>query len=415
MLKSLNRFLWNGVKRLSREQQRQGKSLVKSLIKASTIKPIKIAKAKAPRVKAAGAKSATTSPRAKPRVASPPGTVRLSKPRVGRALAPASLQPPGLWSRFYQSASSTDHRASPRRMEYWLYIPDGVKKDLMPLVVMLHGCEQSASQFAQGTRMNQLAAKKGFAVLYPQQSRKENASRCWNWYDKTNQDGGGEASMIVGVVQKVREKFPIDASRIYIGGMSAGAAMANIIALRHPQLIAAVGLHSGAVFGEAQSALGAIAVMQHGSRNANFGTLHAALGGAGAQQKIPAILIHGERDFVVRSVNMAHAAKQFRVLNQLSGESDEPVISEHPRVATASQSRNAYKTFDYFDGRKLIVRVCEIAQLDHAWSGGDCSLRFNACEGPDASLMMWNFFALHRRVGRRPVATDAFAARALTA
>lgn len=170
MLKSIRRLWWNGVKRIGRAQQSQNKKLLRSLLKVSKIKPIAKPKAKS---------------RAKPRTSLARPSRALAKP----VAALISSQPDGLWGRSYHSSTIVDGIVPLRRMEYWLYVPDGVKKSSMPLVVMLHGCEQSATQFAQGTRMNLLASKKGFAVLYPQQSSKANSHRCWNWYDKATQDG----------------------------------------------------------------------------------------------------------------------------------------------------------------------------------------------------------------------------------
>jgi poly(hydroxyalkanoate) depolymerase family esterase len=375
MQKDLGHLWWNGVRRIGRAQRNQGKKLVRKLLKASRTKP-------------------EAKPRAKP------GTVlsRASGATARRVPAPTPIKSSGTWARFSHSSSFLDGIVPRRRMTYWLFVPAGLKQSPMPLVVMLHGCEQSATQFAQGTRMNLLAGKKGFAVLYPQQSVRANPQRCWNWYDKATQCGGGDVRMIAGVILKVLEKFPIDRSRVYIGGMSAGAAMANIVALHYPQLIAAVGLHSGAVFGAAHSPLGAIMVMQRGAGPADEFAMHDTIGDAENPTRMPAILIHGRRDYVVRSVNMTQVAQRFRVMNELSGKGSEPVIREHPRVVGKSRSRNAYTFHDYYDQRKLMLRVCEISELGHAWSGGDASLRFNDGDGPDASLLMWNFFAGHQRL-----------------
>ena len=135
----------------------------------------------------------------------------------------------------------------------------------LPLIVMLHGCDQTATLFAQGTRMNQLAEAAGYAVLYPQQAVSTHPHRCWKWYDRATQQGGGDVPMIVGIINKVIASYPIDRSRIYICGISAGAGMANIVALNHPELFAGLGLHSGPIFGAGHSTIGALAVMQHGA------------------------------------------------------------------------------------------------------------------------------------------------------
>jgi poly(hydroxyalkanoate) depolymerase family esterase len=395
MMKGLTRLWLRSVKQVSKAQRQQNKKLVNSLFgKPSTSKRRGTA---SPAVKST-AKSATKS---SARSASTVSTRSKTKADAGTtAGAGASAAPlPGKWLASYYSSFTEDGRLPARRMSYWLYLPSkGVDAtSSLPLVVMLHGCEQTATRFSQGTRMNRLAEQKGFAVLYPQQSLKAHPNRCWPWYEKTTQEGGGEVKLIVGTIRKVLEKYPIDTTRIYVAGLSAGAAMANIIALNYPHLVAAVGLHSGTIFGAGHSRMGAYAVMQGGSVRHIGTAIRDVVNRVEAFPPIPAILIHGQQDKVVRPVNLAQLAQQFKILNGLSDESEAPAVLESEGRAGGRTPVNPYKTYDHYNGGKLLLRVCEIFHLEHAWSGGDCALKFNACAGPDASKMMWDFFARHRR------------------
>lgn len=278
-----------------------------------------------------------------------------------------------------------------RRMSYWLYVPDNASGPL-PLIVMLHGCEQTATLFAQGTRMNQLAEKAGFAVVYPQQSLSAHSHRCWKWYDRATQHGGGDVPLIMDVVRKVQARYPIDAARIYIGGISAGAAMAHIVALNHPGLFAAVGLHSGPLFGAGHNALGALAVMQHGADHRLAGAVEEVLARQPVLPALPTLLIQGTHDTVVRPVNQEQLARQVRLLNGLPDDARTAVTRKSARGL-------AYEVRDVYQGRKLMLRVASIERLAHAWSGGDGRLQYNSAEGPDASRMMLQFFKQHRRTG----------------
>lgn len=363
MLKGLSRLWLRAVKRAGKAQLATNKKLVKSLLSK------KLSPVKAPR------KTAVKTGRTK---------------KISR---PANSGPcPGRWLTGYYTAMS-DHGVLPmRRMLYWLYLPDSAQDCPLPLVVMLHGCQQSATEFSEGTRMNQLAEKKGFAVLYPQQSLRAHRHRCWHWYDKTIQDGGGEASLIVGVVKSVQQKYVIDPARIYIAGLSAGAAIANIVALNYPEIFAAVGLHSAPVFGAGHSEMEAYGVMQHGASNKIKPAIQHVMQKFSSPPLMPAMLIHGQSDSVVRSVNQTQLALQFRALNNLPTDSSTPILFK-----AANRASMAYKTHNYYEGKKLMLSVCSIIGLDHAWSGGDSSLLYNSSLGPDASKMMWNFFARHRR------------------
>ncbi|WP_432380022.1 extracellular catalytic domain type 1 short-chain-length polyhydroxyalkanoate depolymerase [Duganella sp. P38] len=313
-------------------------------------------------------------PRAAPASPAPPAGARVA------SAASAPVAAPGKW------LSGHVPNATGQRMSYWLYLPNNRPEKGMPLVVMLHGCQQTATQFAQGTRMNLHAEKMGCAVLYPQQLVSSHPHRCWKWYDRATQEGGGDALTIIGIIQRVLTQYDIDRSRIYVAGISAGAGMANILALNYPQLFAAVGLHSGPVFGTGHNSLGALSVMKNGALGMGADiAAHVLLQRHGQFPGMPAILFQGESDNVVKSINQVQLTRQSLLLNRLS----EP--------ARVTQKRH-YRLLDYYDGRKLLLRVAQVGKLEHAWSGGDPAFKFNDRAGPNASKMMLAFFARHRRV-----------------
>ena len=383
MAKSLSSLWLKNMRRLGKAQQTQGLRLVKSLL------------TKAPRAPAVR--------RAK---AVPPAKIahlRLAKAiQPGRKPAATAVRPaaalPGVWQRSYFSLPDAGQVATPRRMLYWLYLPAKAAETPRPLVVMLHGCQQTAADFAAATRMNKLAERKGFAVLYPQQSAAADSHRCWHWYKRRTQQGLGDVRLIADMIAQVQRKHGLDLQRTYMAGLSAGAALANIVALHHPELIAAVGLHSAPVFGTTDSVLSAYRAMQHGSGLAHGETARAFAKALPQFPGMPAILIHGERDPVVRRINAAQLSQQFLIINAAGISRPEPVHRRYPARTGGRSPRHAYATATYYAGRKPQLVHCEIAALGHAWSGGDGSVPFSAREGPDATLMMWEFFARHRRV-----------------
>lgn len=322
---------------------------------------------------------------------------RIAKPRPASASAtPAAA---GKWLAAQHPLPSTPGLS----MLYWLYIPssapDAVAQHGWPLVVMLHGCQQSATQFAEGTRMNRLAETKGYAVLYPQQLASAHAQRCWRWYDRATQQGEGETAVLVELIGKVCREHPIDLRRIYACGLSAGAGMATALALNHPELIAAVGLHSGPAFGAGHGALGALQVMRHGAPMQADAAIAGLLERRSRQAiapmpPMPAILIQGADDRVVNPLNQQLLAHQWLQLNELP---IGPASRVTVKPAARRSGRNAYELHDYLVGSKVVLRLASIADLGHAWSGGDPALKFNAGAGPDASRMMLDFFGKHRR------------------
>jgi poly(hydroxyalkanoate) depolymerase family esterase len=253
--------------------------------------------------------------------------------------------------------------------------------------------------------MNRLAEQKGYAVLYPQQSLSAHAQRCWKWYDKATQEGGGEVRLIAGIIGQVATRYPIDRSRIYICGISAGAGMANIVALHHPELIAALGLHSGPAYGAGHGMINALSVMQHGASGQGDAAIAAVLSRRPAFPVMPTILIQGAGDTVVRPINQIHLMRQSLLLNRMPA--DTAVSVELKPAGRGNRNpANAHQIRDFYVGKKLLLRVAHIEGLDHAWSGGDATLAFNAKAGPDASKMLLDFFSRQRRL--RPL--DAAAA-----
>lgn len=363
MLKLFNTLWRSAAKQTNKIQRKQAKKLIQQLVPKS--KPLKLSPA---------SKTAL-----KPRQRSP------------------MIAPNASWRRlrFIATKVNLSLEVVPGSyLDYWLYQPSIMREGAVPLIVMLHGCAQTAVEFAEGTRMNQLGESKGFGVLYPQQTVRLNANRCWHWYKKPVQHGKGEAAMIAELINHVVSQNGFDSSRIYLAGLSAGAAMAQIVALQYPEMIAAVGLHSSPVNGAAHNAATAFAVMQGGSSHTKIGS-DAVFSAAAKSLKMPAILIQGLDDTVVRPVNLPGLETQFCQINRLNAAQRQP-ISRHAAGKTA-RSAHAFDTVDYKLGKRTLLRVCQIFDLQHAWSGGDAAYRFNERKGPDASRMLWNFFARHRR------------------
>jgi poly(hydroxyalkanoate) depolymerase family esterase len=280
----------------------------------------------------------------------------------------------------YQGATGT--------RSYKLYVPSGYVGQPVPLVVMLHGCTQSAEDCANGTRLNQLAEEQVFLVVYPEQATSANRSRCWNWFKSAHQRrGAGEPSLIAGITQEIMATYNVDPRRAYVAGMSAGGAMAAIMAATYPDLYAAVGVHSGLAQGAARDfQSGLIAMRQGGSDHAN----RAARARATA---IPLIVFHGDRDATVHPRNGEQVLAQ--AVPEMPGAVASRMTVSHGQVP----SGRSYSRTVYFDAAGQVVAEHWLVHgAGHAWSGGSAAGSFTDPWGPDASREMWRFFQEHPKL-----------------
>ena len=400
MASSLGSLWLKSLKRMAKAPRAKGRQLVKSAV------------AKTMRSLVDTAFGSTKRASSRPKVREKPSAMSLAAPAVqtrkpGAAMKSAhvkrGLLPAGAkWQKGYFSLPEIAPMSIPRRMAYWLYLPASKPADgadsAMPLVVMLHGCQQTATDIATATRMNALAERKGFAVLYPHQSSAADTHRCWHWYKRGVQRGEGDVAVIAQMIQHVQKRHHLDGSRTYAAGLSAGAALATIVALRHPNLIAAVGLHSAPVFATSDSAMSAYRTMQQGSPHAHSAVVREFLSEHAGFPGMPVMVIHGDEDTVVRRINAEELAQQFLSVNAAQLSSTEATRRLHGGRSAGQKPRLAYHTDTWYAKRKPFVVNCTINGLGHAWSGGDRSVQYTEPSGPNASLMMWEFFEHHQRL-----------------
>jgi poly(hydroxyalkanoate) depolymerase family esterase len=201
---------------------------------------------------------------------------------------------------------------NPGNLRSWLYLPS-VLAPKTPLVVVLHGCTQTAAAYDHGSGWTQLAEKNGFAVLFPEQQRANNANLCFNWFQpEDTQRGTGEALSVREMIGHVVEAYGIDQGRVSITGLSAGGAMAHVMLATYPELFSGGAIIGGLPYGVADSVDQAFQRMQ--GRNApSPSQLRAALSLAAATTKaLPKISVwHGTHDQTVRPVNAMQIIEQW--------------------------------------------------------------------------------------------------------
>ncbi|WP_431510182.1 extracellular catalytic domain type 1 short-chain-length polyhydroxyalkanoate depolymerase [Variovorax sp. DAIF25] len=262
-----------------------------------------------------------------------------------------------------------------------LHLQPGEK---LPLMVMLHGCGQTGRDFAASTRMNALAARQRFLVLYPEQDRLAHPQGCWNWYERRSGKADAEAATLMAAVDQACMLYPVDRERVALAGLSAGASMAALLATRYPQRFRAVVMHSGVAPGAAKSSATALGAM----RGQNVPPMPVtavgkAMGAAAVLATLPPMLVlHGDADAVVVPSNAVNSAAVWAT-----------AMGARPGVARDVQrgKRRPMRVTDFKRKGRTVVSLCEITGLGHAWSGGASKLMFSDAAGPDATRMAWAF------------------------
>ncbi|MEW4266998.1 PHB depolymerase family esterase [Priestia megaterium] len=291
---------------------------------------------------------------------------------------------------------------------YKLYVPSSYQGGAaLPLVVMLHGCTQDPDQFAAGTQMNALAETEKFFVLYPEQSSSANSNKCWNWFDTAHQSrGSGEPALIAGMVNQIKSSYSIDADQVFVGGLSAGAAMSVIMGATYPDIFAAISVGAGLEYKAATSVTGAYTAMSSGGPNPiQQGDLaYSAMGEH--KRVVPVILFHGTADYTVAPINAHQILSQWAQTNDRASDGldnnniDDTADQTLPGTVSGGRS---YTQYIYKDtAGKTVMEKYMIEGMGHAWSGGSTSGSYTDPKGPNATKLSWNFFKNHPKNGDAP-------------
>ena len=272
------------------------------------------------------------------------------------------------------------HRSPAGTRGYRLYLPASTPRP-KGLIVMLHGCDQTPDDFAVGTHMNALAETHGLAIAYPAQTSRYNAASCWNWFKPADQmRGAGEPEILASLARKLTREFGLDRTCVFVAGLSAGGAMAAILADIYPEVFSAAGIHSGLTRGAARDMLSAMTAMRTGRSSGDIAPAVAL-----ASAPVRRILFQGDADTTVHPANAA------LIVGAALGDHGQPT-----KVRKGSVRGRAYTRRDFVgaDG-KVVLELWMLEGAGHAWSGGRVKGSYTDPKGPDASAQMVRFFLAH--------------------
>jgi poly(hydroxyalkanoate) depolymerase family esterase len=317
--------------------------------------------------------------------------------RTGRAKhSRAGLQGHRIATSLRGHLTGGSYTSSAGTLDYELYVPSTYRKGTpIPLVVGLHGCTQSADAFRRLSRFDAQAESKHFIVLFPGQLSSRNFLRCWNWFVQADmQRGSGEPAIIAGMVHAVEKSYSVNARRVYVGGFSAGGAMANVMGATYPDMFAAVGSGSGCEYN------GLPCVGYQGPPPSQTG-LEAYRAMGRHARVMPAIVFQGDADYIVAPANGTEIAQEWRVTdNYVVSRSPNGPIPTYPTNQSFGSVPNglSYTIERSQDGHgSEVIEYWSIHGMGHAWSGGDSSQQYAEPSGPRETDAMYAFFAAHPR------------------
>jgi len=255
----------------------------------------------------------------------------------------------------------TDFGTNPGALDMFEYVPAGLPSG-RPLVVVLHGCTQTASAM-EAAGWNALADANQFGVLYPQQRSANQPLGCFSWYLPSDTSrGGGEAASIVAMVDKEIASHGFDPHRVYVTGLSAGAAFTAVMLAAYPDRFAAGSIMSGLPYRCADDLDAATACEQMAAASqktpSQWGTLvrGADPGFAGPYPRVQ--IWQGTKDYTVYPANATELVKQWTDVWAIS-----QTASATDTISTATRTR-------YTAGPTVAVELYLVTNMGHAIATG---------------------------------------------
>jgi poly(hydroxyalkanoate) depolymerase family esterase len=252
--------------------------------------------------------------------------------------------------------------------------------------------------------MNALADQDQFIVVYPQQTSTYNSLSCWNWFQSADQArGSGEPAIIAGIVQTVEQttsQWTIDTNRVYVAGMSAGAAMAVIMVATYPDIFAAMGSESGLEYQAATSETAATTAESQGGPNPTTQGQAAYNAMGSVARVVPTIVFQGQSDYTVYPINGDQIVEQWMETDHLASHNtynasfSSPTTTTNGQVSGSGGHSYTVQTWNDSSGTE-IQEYWKINGMGHAWSGGSSSGSYTDPNGPSATNAMYTFFMNH--------------------
>lgn len=253
--------------------------------------------------------------------------------------------------------------SNPGNLKMYYYkpknLPDSAK---VPVVFVLHGCLQNAESVSEISGWNKLADINGFYVVYPQQKYTNNTTGCFDWYKKKDiTKGSGEVFSIKEMINYMKDNFNTDSSKVFVCGLSAGAAMAVALMADYPESINAGAIFAGGPYKVARNGFeGMFVLWLPPNKSPQKWAKRVLKQNPDYTGKYPRmVVIHGRLDFVVSIRNSYELVQQWTALHHTDVKPDK---KERPFNKNPDVTRLAYNDAE----NKEVVVLYILKGLGHA-------------------------------------------------
>jgi feruloyl esterase len=315
------------------------------------------------------------------------------------------------WSTLLQSTTSqapadaapshltelTGFGSNPGALRMFTYVPKNVGF-APPLVVVLHGCTQSAASYDVGAGWSTLADKYGFVLLFPEQTQANNPKTCFNWFlpGDTARDRG-EALSIRQMVEKTIGAHGIDRSRVFVTGLSAGGAMTAVMLATYPEIFAAGAIIAGLPYGTAGNVQQAFESMFQGRHHIAKVWGDLVRGASAHEGPWPRVSIwHGDADATVKPINAESLIRQWTDVHGIDTRPTEDEVDGYPRKVWSRDSVDLIESY-------IITGMAHGTPLSTQAHGGQAG-PFLLETGISSSYHIARFFGLTGEARARPSA-----------
>jgi poly(hydroxyalkanoate) depolymerase family esterase len=289
--------------------------------------------------------------------------------------------------------------------QYSVFLPEGHGVgEALPVVVVLHGCNQTHRDIMEDTRFNDLAEIEKFIVVYPFVTSYDGlrSTNCWGyWFEKEIHQGQGEVADIAGIIKEVMDTYSIDPLRIHITGLSSGGAMATAVMVAYSEIIASGAPAAGLAYGETACAVRGVCVniswfnpatwfnwWTPKFKNMEVTVRDMAMEMAADKRLVPLLVLHATSDSKVDVAAARNNTAAWATLFEINMTT--PVDSDIGETDGRTWRYNSYGSY----GADSAIETHFVDGPGHGWVGGARG-PYADPEGPDWASIAWKFFKAH--------------------